>query len=181
MKRLFHFGVILGIICCIATLVLAVTYQVTKPKIEEQLRLEEREALESILPDADTFNEKALNGFEYFEATKSGELKGYCVRVTGNGYGGFVRMVVGVRLDGTIEGIEVLEHQETPGLGAQIDQVKPGEKDPWFLRQFKGKNVSTIYVKKNIDAITGATISSKAVTDTVREEVSKFLAKVKAQ
>lgn len=178
MKQLLKFGLILCGICLLATLVLAVTYQVTKPKIAEQLRLEEKEAFESILPQADTFTEKKIDGIEYFEASKDGELKGYCIRATGVGYGGFIRMVVGINKQGIIEGIEVLEHQETPGLGARINEVKPGEKDEWFLRQFKGKSAATIAVRKNIDAITGATISSRAVTDTIRKAVAEFLSKV---
>ena len=179
MKQLLKFGLILCGICLAATLVLAVTYEITKPKIAEQLRLEEKEALEAILPAADTFTEKKIGEIEYFEATKDGELKGYCIRATGIGYGGFIRMVVGINTQGVIEGIEVLEHQETPGLGAKIDEVKPGEKDPWFLRQFKGKSAATIAVRKNINAITGATISSRAVTDAVRKTVTEFMAKVK--
>ena len=179
MGQLMRFGLILGAICLLATLVLAVTYEITKPKIDEQFRLEEQEALELILPEADSFKEKAIEGVEYFEAYKGDELKGYCVRVTASGYNGYIRMLVGVNLEGLIEGIEVLEHQETPGLGSKIDEVRPGEKDPWFLRQFKGKSARTIKVKKDIDAITGATISSRAVTDTVRDAVSDFLAKVK--
>ncbi|MBN1526136.1 MAG: RnfABCDGE type electron transport complex subunit G [Candidatus Omnitrophica bacterium] len=179
MSQLLKFGLILCAICLAATLVLAVTYQVTKPKIEEQLRREEREALETILPEADSFTEKSVDGLDYYEALKGGELKGYCVKVTGSGYNGFIRMIVGVNPAGVIEGVEVLEQQETPGLGADINKIKPGEKDPWFLRQFKGKDAATLEVKKNIDAITGATISSRAVTDAVRKTITEFLAKVK--
>lgn len=179
MNQLFKFGIILGIICLTATFVLAITYQVTKPKIEEHLRKEEQEALKVILPDADSFKEKSVDGIEYFEAIKGNSLIGYCIRLTANGYNGFVRLIVGIDLNGIIKGVRVLEHQETPGLGAKISEIKPGEKDPWFLRQFIGKSAKTIEVKKDIDAITGATISSKAVTDTIRNTVNEFLLKVK--
>lgn len=179
MKQIAKFGIILGAICLTATLVLALTYHVTKPKIEKQMRLEEEEALNAILPKADSFVEKKVDGIEYFEAMKGNSLVGYCVRVTGNGYGGFIRMVVGVNLNGVIEGLEIIENQETPGLGAKIDEPKPGEKRSWFLRQFEGKPAKSVEVKKNIDAITGATISSSAVTDAVRKGVTEFLEKVK--
>lgn len=179
MNQLAKFGLILGAICLAATLVLAVTYEVTKPKIEEQFASEEKESLEIIMPGTDNFVEKSVDGIEYFEAHKGNALIGYCVRVTGNGYGGYIRMLVGVEPNGIIKGVEVIEQYETPGLGAKIDETKPGEKDPWFLRQFKGKQVSTLAVKKNIDAITGATISSKAVTDAVRDSITVFLSKVK--
>ena len=179
MNQLTKFGLTLGVICLVATLVLAITYEVTKPKIDEQLRLEEKESLEIIAPAADFFNEKSVGGIEYFEAMKGDTIVGYCIRVMGSGYGGYIRMLVGVDPNGVITGVEVLEQYETPGLGAKIDETKPGEKDPWFLRQFKGKPAATLAVKKNIDAITGATISSKAVTDAVRKTVAEFLAKVK--
>ena len=181
MNQLARFGLVLGIICLVATLVLAVTYEITKPKIDEQLRLEEKESLEIIAPAADFFNEKFVDGIEYFEAMKADKLVGYCIRVMGSGYGGYIRMLVGIDPNGIITGVEVLEQYETPGLGAKIDETKPGEKDPWFLRQFKGKNAATVAVRKNIDAITGATISSKAVTDAVRGAVTEFLAKMKSR
>ena len=179
MNQMIKFGLILGIICLAATLVLAVTYEITKPKIEDQLNSEEQNALKAIMPQADSFNEKTLDGIEYFEAIKSKNIIGYCVRVVGSGYNGYIRMIVGIDTNGIIQGLEVLEHSETPGLGAKIDEIKQGETEPGFLKQFKGKNARTIEVKKDIDAITGATISSKAVTDAVRKTVSEFLEKIK--
>ena len=179
MNQLARFGLILGIICLIATLVLAVTYEITRPKIAEQLRREEQAALKSIIPDADSFEPKTLDGIEYFEAMKGPDLVGYCLKVTGSGYSGYMRIMAGIDPDGVIRGVSVLEHQETPGLGSRITEVRPGETEPWFLKQFRGKSAKTVAVKKNIDAITGATISSKAVTDAVRDAVNAFLVKVK--
>ncbi len=173
------FGIVLGVICLTATLVLAVTYQITRPKIEDELKREEQEALKAILPDADRFAAKSVDGIEYFEALKGETLIGYCIKVTGAGYNGFMRIVVGIDPEGTIRGVEILEHQETPGLGARINETRPGEARPWFLKQFRGKPGRTIEVGKNIDAITGATISSKAVTDAINKTVNEFLAKVK--
>jgi Na+-translocating ferredoxin:NAD+ oxidoreductase subunit G len=114
---------------------------------------------------------------QYFKAQKDKNTIGYCIKVVGNGYSGYIRMIAGIDLNGVIKGVRVLEHYETPGLGARIDEIKPGEKDAWFLRQFGGKDAKAIAVKQNIDAITGATISSKAVTDAIRETVSKFLSR----
>jgi Na+-translocating ferredoxin:NAD+ oxidoreductase subunit G len=179
MSQLVKFGLILGAICLMATLVLAVTYEVTKPKIEEQLKLEEQEALGAIMPHADSFAEKKLDGIEYFEASKDKKLIGYCVRVVGAGYNGYIRMIAAIDLAGTIQGLEVLEHSETPGLGAKINELKPGERESWFLKQFKGKSARTIAVKKDIDAITGATISSRAVTDAIRMTADDLLTKLK--
>ncbi len=174
---MIKFGIILAVICLMATLVLAVTYEVTKPKIDEAMKNEEKEALELILPEADSFNEKSVDGIDYYEALKGKELIGYCVKVVSNGYSGFIRIIVGIDLNGVITGVEVIEHSETPGLGAKIDEIKPGEKSPWFLKQFVGKPATEIEVKKNIDAITGATVSSKAVTEAVNKAVTEFLNK----
>jgi len=179
MSQLIKFGLVLGVICLAATLVLAVTYEITKPKIEGQLKTEERDALKSIMPSADSFSEKVRDGIEYFEALKGRTVVGYCVRVLGSGYNGYIRIIAGVDSNGTIQGVAILEHSETPGLGAKINEIKSGESEPWFLKQFKGKNARDIAVKKDIDAITGATISSKAVTDAVRKTVDDLLSKLK--
>lgn len=179
MNQLIRFGVVLATICLIATLVLAVTHEITKPLIEDKLRIEEETALKAIIPDADSFNEKEADEISYFEAMRDNRLVGYCVRVTGNGYNGFIRMIVGIDLNGEIQGVKILEHQETPGLGSKINEVLLGEKEPYFLRQFKGKQARSVAVKKDIDAITGATISSRAVTVAISLTVSEFLAKVK--
>jgi electron transport complex protein RnfG len=179
MNQMAKFGMILGIICLAATLVLAVTYEITKPKIEAELKIEEQAALKNIVPAADSFEAKSVGEIEYFDAMKDGALVGYCVKVTGAGYSGYMRIMVGIDTNGIIKGVNILEHQETPGLGSKINEVKPGDSEPYFLRQFKGKQAQTVAVKRDIDAITGATISSKAVTDAINNTVSEFLLKVK--
>ena len=179
MNQMAKFGIILGVICLIATLVLAFTYEVTKPKIDAALRAEEEAALKKIMPDATAFEPKTAGEIEYFEALKDGELTGYCIKAVGSGYGGYIRIIVGIDPSGVIKGVRILEHQETPGLGSKINEVRPGEKEPYFLRQFRGKLARTVAIKKDVDAITGATISSKAVTDAINKTVSEFLEKVK--
>jgi len=82
-------------------------------------------------------------------------------------------MLIGIS-DGKILGVHILEHLETPGLGARSTEVRPDEDEPWFLRQFKG--LDSVALKKdggNIDAITAATITSRAITDAVAEELRK--------
>ena len=179
MNQLARFGIVLGVICLAATLVLAVTYEVTKPKIEKILKMEEQAALKAILPQADSFLAGKTGDIEYFEALKDNNRIGYCVKITGNGYSGFIRMIVGIDTNGIIKGVRILEHQETPGLGSKINEVKPGDKEPRFLRQFIGKQAKSVEVKKNIDAVAGATISSTAVTDSIRKTIEEFLTKIK--
>lgn len=179
MSQLLKFGIILCVICLAATLVLAVTYEITKPRIEAQVKAEEQRALKIVAPDADSFVEKSVDGIGYFEALKDNNLEGYCIKTVANGYNGYIRMLVGINREGIIKGLEILEHNETPGLGSKIKETRPGEKEPYFLSQFKGKAASGLAIKKNIDAVTGATITSKAVTDAVKKTVTEFLSKVK--
>lgn len=180
MRQLVKFGLILAIICFAASLVLALTYKVTKPAIAARAEEEEKEALRMVLPDADNYVKRGQDDAEYYEGYKDKQLIGYCIKAFGNGYGGYFRSMVGIDLSGMIQGVLVLEHQETPGLGAKISETRPGEKDAWFLRQFRGKDGAKVTVR-DIDAITGATISSKAVADSINQSVNEFLKKVREQ
>ena len=87
-------------------------------------------------------------------------------------------MLVGIDLKGKIVGINVTSQNETPGLGARVTETKPGEDRSWFLKQFEGKSASSLSLN-NIDAITAATITSEAVINGVREQVTEFLSKIK--
>ncbi|HHY61084.1 MAG TPA: FMN-binding protein, partial [Clostridia bacterium] len=97
---------------------------------------------------------------------------GLAYEAVGNGYGGEVKIAVGIDL-GTrsVAGIKVLSHSETPGLGSRI------ETDTAFLSQFQGKPVDDAFVVgKDVDGITGATVSSVAVTTAVGTTVQPVLA-----
>ena len=95
--------------------------------------------------------------------SKDGNIIGYTVKVSPSGYGGEISMMVGVNADLTISGVKILSLSETPGLGAKAQ-------DEAFLPQFKGKN-EKMALKKDITAITGATITSTAVTLGVKEAI----------
>jgi len=179
MNQMTKFGLMLGIICLAATLVLAFTYEVTRPIIAAALYREEQEALKAIMPEADSFKPGAVGGIEYFEAMNGPALVGYCLKVTGSGYGGYMHIIVGIDTGGVIKGLRILQHMETPGLGSKINEIRLGESEPYFLKQFIGKNARTISVGNGIDAITGATISSKAVTDAINKTVTEFMEKMR--
>jgi electron transport complex protein RnfG len=102
----------------------------------------------------------------------------------GQGYSSTIRTVVGVDREMSITGIKVAFQQETPGLGTRVEEVKRGQKTSWFQDQFKGKKIEQLEVVRakdpaRIEAITGATISSKAVTNSVREALTKLKTVVK--
>jgi Na+-translocating ferredoxin:NAD+ oxidoreductase subunit G len=112
-----------------------------------------------------------------YPAKSNGELQGVAIETfTNRGFSGEIRLMVGILPDGTINGIEVLEHKETPGLGDKIESSKSD-----FHLQFEGENPKEdfqIRIKKDggdVDAITATTISSRAYCDAVRRAWSTYM------
>jgi electron transport complex protein RnfG len=107
---------------------------------------------------------------EYYKVFRDGALEGYIVQTFGKGYSSYINILVALDRDFTVQKISILHHAETPGLGDDITL-------PWFKDQFRGKDMGHLEVikgetKDKIQAITGATISSRAVTNAVRDAVS---------
>jgi Na+-translocating ferredoxin:NAD+ oxidoreductase subunit G len=184
MKENLKLGGILFTITAIAGLLLGAAHSVTLEPIAKQDQMAKAAALKVILPKAEEFKDKkvALEGTvtEVNEGTSSGKTTGYAIKVAPKGYGGAIQMMVGISTEGKVEGIKILSHSETPGLGANAPQPK-------FSGQFAGKPTEKelTVVKKapsannEIEAISGATISSKAVTSGVNEAVKFYNAKLK--
>ena len=164
--------VVLTIICVVSALALAIVYNATKEPIARQKRLEMIKAIKSVLPETTANNplkdKITIKGKAIFIGKdKNGKPVGVAFKVYSNeGYGGTIEIMLGIRTkDDSISGIEILSMSETPGLGAKIEQK-------WFKDQFKNRNLkNTVWkVKKDggdIDQITGATISPRAVTKAV--------------
>ena len=124
--------------------------------------------------------------FPYWVGYKdSGKKKpgGYIFITRGKGYSSTIEAMVGVDGDIKINRVKILFQQETPGLGDKIMEIRPRESDPWFTRQFIGKSASDdIRIKKDggiIDAISGATISSRAVTGAIDKGLKRLTAVLK--
>jgi electron transport complex protein RnfG len=170
-------GVLL-IVCAIAAALLGYTNEITAEKIQEQLIKASDEARKAVLADADEFeqvddstfskiksNEKYNLVTEIYTAKTGGNIMGYAIKVAPKGYGGAVEIVVGVTTDGTLQGIKVGSNNETPGLGKNAATPK-------FQEQFSGKSwdnpinvIKSGTPKDNeISALSGATITSRAVT-----------------
>jgi electron transport complex protein RnfG len=100
--------------------------------------------------------------------------------VTNKGYSGPIEIVIAMDMEGEkVAGVRIKSHSETPGLGANATQIRYGDIEPWFLAQYEGLDASEIWLKKDnangrIDAITAATITSRAITDCVRESAMSF-------
>ncbi len=173
--------VTLVLVCAVAAAGLALTYALTKEQIVKQKKIDEAKAYSIALPGvsrADDFvpmgrvqaraTRKFPDATKVLEGVVGGDSKGYVVVVGPRGYGGPVTMAVGLSPDGKIKGIAIVDAKETQGLGTQALQ-------PGFMRRFKGKNsASPIEVGVDVDAITGATRSSKAVTTGAKEAVTIF-------
>ena len=167
-KEIFTGIIVLTFICVLSGYLLAQVYKTTKPKIEEIKAEQEEKLNKEIFPEGEKFEEKEINGVKYISVLDSeGKEIGKIFEVKSFGYGGDIYFKVGVDNEMKIKKIKIKEHNETPGLGAKITDEK-------FLNQFTGKTKEEIYLKKDksegeIDAITGATISSRAIVEGVRK------------
>lgn len=180
MNKMLKDAAILFVITLIVGAVLGYVYELTKGPIAEQEKKAKEAAWQEVFVDAASFetmetSEEEMTAkisAEYPDASinevvkaldGSGELIGYVVTVTSHaGYGGNIQYSMGIKNDGTVNGISILSISETPGLGMRAEEVlKP---------QFAGKQVDHFSVSKTgatsdeeIDAISGATITSNAV------------------
>lgn len=169
--------IVLVIVSLLSATSLSMIYEKTKPIIENNKLGELKASLKEVMPDAEWFEENEdLIGLisseregvkQIFDAYGKEENKiGVVVLMDTMGFGGIIRMLIGIDLkDNNIAGMKILDHLETPGLGERIT----GDE---FLNQFKGK--STDINADEVDAITGATISSRAVINAVTENVNKI-------
>lgn len=175
----------LFVICFITTLLLCSTNILTKDSIKSQEIQASESAKKLVLQSADSFEAATSNNgsFEYFIGMdKNKNVVGYVFSTQAKGYSGTVEVMTGINTDSQIENVTVLSHNETPGLGANITKDN-------FLNQFNS-NVSqgyfsitknTPYNDREVEAVTGATISSTAVTKAVNEAVKNFNSVIKTE
>jgi len=173
---------VLGLTGLISGWSLAYVYQVTKPVIEANDAARLENALHDVLPQATSFDRVDIaEGVYYVGKDGSGTVVGYATPVQGNGYQGAIRMILGIdiRLE-TMTGLVIFPNDETPGLGNRILEK------PW-RDQFAGLSPypQVNYVKgrsrekpNEIQAITGATISSRSVVSAVNKGLTVLLREV---
>ncbi|PKM50245.1 MAG: electron transporter RnfG [Firmicutes bacterium HGW-Firmicutes-7] len=181
MKEIIKNALILFAITLVSSVLLAIAFQVTEEPISVQKIKQRDAAFATVIPDA-TFEEIVDLDFSEYEkidsvyvAKKADEIIGYTFKlITNEGYSAGIEMVVGVSIEGTITGIDVMRHAETPGLGALADEAD-------FKNQFVSKPLGELSTVKGvssndtqISAISGATITSKAVTNAVNEAVTYY-------
>jgi electron transport complex protein RnfG len=167
MKEIVRLGLYLLTVCALAGAALSGTYSFTSGKIQAQKEKAERQALTAVLPGAVSF--KSDNGYiRVFDGHQA--PLGCILKVSAAGYSGRIEALVGVDTVFKVTRVQILSQYETPGLGAKITS-------PSFLAQFDHQASDRIRLRKDggeIDAVTAATISSRAITNAVREKVDAF-------
>ena len=184
-KDMFKLGLNLLIISAVAALLLALTNSVTASTIAQRNEQANAEARKLVLESAQDFeevkdvktdNSKGVEVSEIYEAKDaSGNTVGCTLKVLPSGYGGTIELMVGIdSAKGQVSGINVVSNSETAGLGAKST-------DPEFSDQYKGKPLEELSVLKNgtpgdteIKAISGATITSTAVTNGVDAAIEVY-------
>jgi electron transport complex protein RnfG len=149
-------------------LIMAAVYATTKPVIEKKTYEEKQAALKAMMPDATSIEKMGVwkphdKEAAYYVAKKDGKPIGYIVETYAKGYSSYINMLIAVNEAFTVEKLNILEQSETPGLGDEVQQ-------PYFQNQFAGKTLEHLVVRKigptdDILAVSGATISSRAVTE----------------
>jgi Na+-translocating ferredoxin:NAD+ oxidoreductase subunit G len=151
---------VLLLIVLLSTAILSLTHSKTSPIIEQD-SLSKAEAVSALIfPESD----ETVDRIAYKEVFKDKALIGFLVESGVQGYSSEIVVIAGFNADRSIRSVVILSQQETPGLGTKIEDVS-------FLRQFQGLEPADSRIRKeggSIDAVTGATASSRAVADAVR-------------
>lgn len=167
--------VVLFVICVVAAFLLALTNKVTQPAIAEVNAANEAKARQVVFETAASFGEPVKSDVKCVDSVvpaldKDGNVIGYVVTsYDEKGYGGKISVMTGIDMEGKVTGVSILDMSETAGLGANAKRES-------FLDQFIGK-IAGITVSKDqpgensIDALTGATVTSRAVTRAVNAAV----------
>jgi electron transport complex protein RnfG len=173
-------GLTLALFAASACVMLAFVYSGTSAVIAQRQRDDLNAALKELFSDADEFKEvKSIQSSDpsvsiesAYAAIKGGNVTGAALRLSRASYGGHVKIMTGVSAEGFITGVKIMEHSDTPGLGANMASSSyfvDREKRITFYGQFKGKKITDAFeVKKDVIAISASTVSSRAVSDAVK-------------
>ena len=178
-KDIVKIALNLVVIYVIGGVLLTVMYAYTAPIIFKNHIKAKSEALSQIMPEADTIEKKGVwhiheHAADYYVAIKDSAPCGYLIESYGKGYSGYIHVLLAVDTGFAVKRISILSHTETPGLGDEIETEA-------FRGQYTGKTAEAMVVikgptKENIQAISGATISSRAVTEDAVKKALEFLA-----
>ena len=167
MRQIKRYGLML-LLSCIAVDILLSS---VNTNIFAQAAIEEEGILKEVLPEAARFEPvKSGENILYYKAYGAdGVFFGAAFKVSQKGYSSVIETMAGMKKDGTITAIKILSHNETPGLGA-------GVTEPAFTGQFRNRNIQEL---DGVEAVTGATVSSKAVIDSVKKRAEEVIVLIK--
>ena len=172
-NSVFKITMNLGIACFLSGVILATAFAITEPVAAEQRVKTKNDAMKELVKDAESF--KTIDGKDgWYAAIKGGKVIAYVVPASGKGYAGKIDMLAAVTTDGKAMDFKVLKHAETPGLGDKM--VQPKFRNQFANKDPKDMEVVKVPTDKNIQALTGATITSRAVTKGIREAVEAVAA-----
>ena len=165
-NKIFKPIVVLSVICIVITGALALTNNVTKPIIDEAIRVAQENARKELLPDAAGFTQvEGISVANVSDVYTADNGVGAVVTSSAKGYGGTMTVMVGFNADGTIRQIKVTEQAETKGIGSKVAG------DPAFWTRYEGVKAE---LPVEVDALSGATISSKALNAAVNSAVEAY-------
>jgi Na+-translocating ferredoxin:NAD+ oxidoreductase subunit G len=185
-SSIYH-GLVLGAFCLGFGLLLALTHQLTQEDIAARAMEDRQNSLAAVIPDAihdnnpvvDTIVLKVANGegLTVYRAKKGDQVTGVAYEISGIGYAGPVKLMLGVAADGRVLGVRALAHKETPGLGDKIE-IKKGD----WIERFTGLSLGHPPIEKwkvkkdggQFDQFSGATITPRGVVGAIREGLVFF-------
>jgi electron transport complex protein RnfG len=190
--EIIKMSLFLFVVCAVAATALAFTDKVTKKRIAANKARVESEARDavlgatkdkvaSVLEHTVELGGETITVFEYKDEAKA--RLAFVLKGTGGGFGGDVDFVLGVDPAGKVLGVRVISHQETPGLGTKVTEVKAGKENKAWLSRLAGLTADEVALTKDdpkgkVDAITGVTISSRAMTEGVQGLLKQLMQKV---
>lgn len=167
-NKIFKPIVVLCAICVVITGALAATNSVTAPIIEAATIAAQNAARVELLPDADNFTSVAVEVENVSDVSVADNGAGVVVTSTGKGYGGAVTVMTAFAPDGTIKQIKVTAQAETQGLGTKVTT------DSSYWTRYEGLQAQPLTLGTDVDALSGATISSRALLNAVNAAIEAY-------
>ena len=189
-KYIIELTVKLFATCVVVAGLLGVVNKVTEPNITAINKAKTEEAMKAVVADADnsSFSDPleitaemeaaaasaGASVTEAYEVQVGGAPAGHALKIVASGSQGNIEMMVGLDADGAVTGVSVVKNSETAGIGSKVMDNEPNAKGVGVLDQFIGKSAAdgALNVGSNVDAITGATVSTKGVTTGVNAAIA---------
>jgi len=179
MNKIIRLTLYLGFVTLVSGSILLYVNNTTLPNIQKQALDAKKQALQVVMPNATGFegtnDQVSFDEQTVFKALNNNKLVGYIFASSPKGYSGPVNLFVGIA-NKQITGVMILSQTETPGLGAVAEDPKPLKGYAFsFLGQFNQKSISDKFMaKQDIVALTGATITSQAISNGVKDAINQY-------